>query len=156
MSVSPPTTMLAAAAVAAGAAWLRRRSNAICRRLLAHAAAASAYRGDQRCRRRARGDGGAMSTEQVVERPVKMRADVAALLAGLVTVTLWGSAFVAIRDVGKSISPGSVALGRLLVSLVVLGIAAAIWREPLPRRRDLLLIAAFGVLFLGVYSFVCG
>jgi drug/metabolite transporter (DMT)-like permease len=97
-----------------------------------------------------------MSTEQVVERPVKMRADVAALLAGLVTVTLWGSAFVAIRDVGKSISPGSVALGRLLVSLVVLGIAAAIWREPLPRRRDLLLIAAFGVLVLGVYSFVCG
>ena len=74
-----------------------------------------------------------MSTEQVVERPVEARTDVAALLAGLVTVTLWGSAFVAIRDVGKSISPGSVALGRLLVSLVVLGLAAAIWREPLPR-----------------------
>jgi drug/metabolite transporter (DMT)-like permease len=94
-----------------------------------------------------------MSTEQAVERPVEMRTDAAAVVAGLVTVTLWGSAFVAIRDVGKSISPGSVALGRLLVSLVVLGLAAAIWREPLPRRRDLLLIAAFGVLFLGVYSF---
>jgi drug/metabolite transporter (DMT)-like permease len=71
-----------------------------------------------------------LSTEQVVERSVEARADVAALLAGLVTVMLWGSAFVAIRDVGKSISPGSVALGRLLVSLVVLGLAAAIWREP--------------------------
>jgi drug/metabolite transporter (DMT)-like permease len=94
-----------------------------------------------------------MSTEQAVERPVEMRTDAAAVVAGLVTVTLWGSAFVAIRDVGKSISPGSVALGRLLVSLVVLGLAAAIWREPLPRRRDLLLVAAFGVLFLGVYSF---
>ena len=94
-----------------------------------------------------------MSTEQIVERPVEARTDVAALLAGLVTVTLWGSAFVAIRDVGKSISPGSVALGRLLVSLVVLGLTAAIWREPLPGRRDLLLIATFGVLFLGVYSF---
>ena len=68
-------------------------------------------------------------------------------------MVLWGSAFVAIRDAGQSLSPGSVALGRLLVSVVVLGIAAAIWREPLPGRRDLLAIAAFGVLWLGVYSF---
>ncbi len=68
------------------------------------------------------------------------------------TVTLWGSAFVAIRDAGQALSPGSLALGRLLVSLVVLGIAASIWREPLPQRRDLLAIAAFGVLFLGLYS----
>jgi drug/metabolite transporter (DMT)-like permease len=51
-----------------------------------------------------------------------------------------------------TLSPGSLALGRLLVSLVVLGAAALIWREPLPGRRDLLRIAAFGVLFLGVYS----
>lgn len=80
------------------------------------------------------------------------RTDVAALAAGLVTVTLWGSAFVAIRDAGRTLSPGSLALGRLLVSLVLLGAAALIWREPLPARRDLLLIAAFGVLFLGVYS----
>jgi drug/metabolite transporter (DMT)-like permease len=70
-----------------------------------------------------------------------------------VTVALWGSAFVAIRAAGETLSPGSVALGRLLVSLVALGIAAAIWREPLPRRRDLLAIAAFGILWLGVYSF---
>ena len=75
-----------------------------------------------------------------------------ALVAALVTVTLWGSAFVAIRDAGETLSPGSIALGRLLVSLVVLGIAAWIVREPLPGRRDLAGIAAFGVLFLGVYS----
>jgi drug/metabolite transporter (DMT)-like permease len=81
-----------------------------------------------------------------------MRADVAAIVAALVTVTLWGSAFVAIRDAGQTLSPGSLALGRLLVSLVVLGGAVAIWRQPLPNRRDLLWIAAFGVLFLGVYS----
>ena len=80
------------------------------------------------------------------------RTDVAALAAGLLTVTLWGSAFVAIRDAGETLSPGSLALGRLLVSLVVLGAAAAIWRERLPARRDLAAIAAFGVLFLGVYS----
>ena len=80
------------------------------------------------------------------------RTDVAALAAGLLTVTLWGSAFVAIRDAGQTLSPGSLALGRLLVSLVVLGVAAAIWREPLPQPPVLLGIAAFGVLFLGVYS----
>jgi drug/metabolite transporter (DMT)-like permease len=80
------------------------------------------------------------------------RTDVAALAAALVTVTLWGSAFVAIRDAGQTLSPGSLALGRLLVALVVLGAAAAVWREPLPERGDVLRIAAFGVLFLGVYS----
>ena len=58
-----------------------------------------------------------------------------ATIAGLVTVMLWGSAFVAIRDVGQTFSPGSVALGRLLVSLTLLGAAAAVRREPLPARR---------------------
>ena len=93
-----------------------------------------------------------MSTGQVVGRPVGTQRDIHALVAGLVTVTVWGSAFVAIRDAGKTLSPGSLALGRLLVSVVVLGVAAWIMREPLPRRRDLAGIAAFGVLFLGVYS----
>jgi drug/metabolite transporter (DMT)-like permease len=83
---------------------------------------------------------------------VTPRTDVGALGAALVTVTVWGSAFVAIRDAGQSLSPGSLALGRLLVSVVVLGVAASIWRAPLPQRRDVLAIAAFGVLFLGVYS----
>ena len=83
---------------------------------------------------------------------VAPRAEVAAVGAALVTVVLWGSAFVAIRDAGKALSPGSLALGRLLVSLLALGVAASIHREPVPQRRDLLRIAAFGVLFLGVYS----
>jgi drug/metabolite transporter (DMT)-like permease len=80
-------------------------------------------------------------------------AELAPLAAGLVVASLWGSAFVAIRDAGNEISPGSLAFGRLLVSLLVLGTAAAITREPLPQRRDLAQIAAYGVLFLGVYSF---
>jgi drug/metabolite transporter (DMT)-like permease len=84
--------------------------------------------------------------------PTAAPTEVAALVAGLVTVTLWGSSFVAIRDAGQTLSPGSLALGRLLVSLVVLGVAVSIRREPLPQRRDVLGIAAFGVLFLGVYS----
>lgn len=84
--------------------------------------------------------------------PAAPRTDVAALVAGLVTVTLWGSAFVGIRAAGESLSPGSVALGRLIVSSAILG-AVAIWRrETLPRRRDLVPIAIYGVLWLGAYS----
>ena len=90
--------------------------------------------------------------EVAAPREAATASDPRALAAGLVTVTLWGSAFVAIRDAGHTLSPGALTLGRLLVSSLILGIAAAVWREPLPARRDLVGIAAFGLLFLGVYS----
>ena len=93
-----------------------------------------------------------MSARAGAAQPVEARTDVAALAAALVTVTAWGSAFVAIRDAVTTLSPGALALGRLLVSLVVLGAAAAIQREPLPARHDLFRIALFGVLWLCVYS----
>ncbi len=83
---------------------------------------------------------------------VRPRTDVAALAAGLFTVTLWGSAFVGIRAAGMAFSPGSLALARLLVSCVVLGAAAAYRRDPLPARRDVFKIAVYGVLWLAVYS----
>jgi drug/metabolite transporter (DMT)-like permease len=84
--------------------------------------------------------------------PAAARTDLAALGAALTTVLLWGSAFVAIRAAGDSMEPGSIALGRLLVSGVLLGAVALARREPLPARRDLLAIGSFGVLWLGVYS----
>jgi drug/metabolite transporter (DMT)-like permease len=89
--------------------------------------------------------------ELVESRPTTL-ANVAPLLAALVTVMAWGSAFVAIRDAGKTLSPGSIALGRLLVSLVVLAPVASVRREPLPEHRHLGRIAVYGVLWLGVYS----
>jgi hypothetical protein len=46
-------------------------------------------------------------------------ADAAGLIAGLVTVAAWGSAFVGIRAAGAALSPGSIALGRLLVSCAI-------------------------------------
>jgi drug/metabolite transporter (DMT)-like permease len=94
-----------------------------------------------------------MTASALVEHPVAARREVAAVSAALVTVALWGSSFVAIRDAGRTLSPGSVALGRLLVSVVILGVAAAIRPEPLPKARDGVRIAAFGILWLGVYSF---
>lgn len=78
--------------------------------------------------------------------------DVPALVAGLITVASWGSAFVAIRAADRTLSPGSIALGRLLVSTAILGAVALARREPLPAKRDLLLIGVYGIAWLGVYS----
>jgi len=83
---------------------------------------------------------------------VAARTDAVALIAGMVTVALWGSAFVGIRAAGEALSPGGLALGRLAVSSAILGTVAFVRREPLPHRRDLLAITAYGVLWLAVYS----
>lgn len=74
------------------------------------------------------------------------------LAAALVTVTLWGSAFVAIRAAADDLSPGALTLGRLIVAALVLGAVYAWRREPLPRRSDLLRIALYGLLWFGAYS----
>ena len=80
------------------------------------------------------------------------RPDVSALVAGVFTVTLWGSAFVGIRAAGAAFSPGSLALARLLVSVVLLSAVAVVRRDPVPARRDLIAIAVYGVLWLAIYS----
>jgi drug/metabolite transporter (DMT)-like permease len=80
--------------------------------------------------------------------------DSPALVAGLTTVIVWGSAFVGIRAAGHVLSPGAITLGRLLVSCIALTAVAAIRRERLPDRTALLPIAIFGLLFLGAYSVV--
>jgi drug/metabolite transporter (DMT)-like permease len=71
--------------------------------------------------------------------------------AGL-TVALWASAFVAIRYADRQLSPGALALGRLLVGSVALGLLVLVRREPLPRRRELIGIAICGVLWFGLYN----
>jgi drug/metabolite transporter (DMT)-like permease len=68
------------------------------------------------------------------------------------TVAFWASAFVAIRYADRELSPGAVALGRLLVGSLALGVLVAVRREPLPRRRDLAGIAVCGVLWFGLYN----
>ena len=80
------------------------------------------------------------------------------LLAAGVTVVLWASAFVVIRSAGHSFGPGSMALGRMLVAALVLGVLVAVRRRGarataplLPRGRTLGLVAAYGVLWFGAY-----
>ena len=76
------------------------------------------------------------------------------LIVGAVglTVALWASAFVAIRYADRQLSPGALALGRLLVGSVALGLLVLVRREPLPRRRELIGIAVCGVLWFALYN----
>src|SRR6185437_14661122 len=69
-----------------------------------------------------------------------------------VTIALWASAFVAIRYADRELSPGALALGRLLVGSIALGLLVLIRREPLPGRRQLAGIVLCGVLWFGVYN----
>jgi drug/metabolite transporter (DMT)-like permease len=75
-----------------------------------------------------------------------------ALGAGLVTVTLWASAFVAIRSASQHLSPGALALGRLTIASAALGLIALWRREPLPSRRDVATIALVGFFWFGLYN----
>jgi drug/metabolite transporter (DMT)-like permease len=75
-----------------------------------------------------------------------------ALGAALVTVILWASAFVGIRAAATDLSPGALAVGRLIVGSVALGVVVALRRPPWPARRDLAWIAACGVVWFGAYN----
>lgn len=72
----------------------------------------------------------------------------------LVTVVVWASAFVGIRAVGDTFSPGSLSLGRLVVGAVALTFFARPWRVALPRGRALVLVVLYGVVWFGAYNIV--
>jgi drug/metabolite transporter (DMT)-like permease len=75
-----------------------------------------------------------------------------ALAAAGITVVLWASAFVGIRDVADTFSPGSIALGRLGVGVLSLG-AILLRRGWTPvGRRDLALIIGSGLLWFALYN----
>jgi drug/metabolite transporter (DMT)-like permease len=74
------------------------------------------------------------------------------LLAALLTVTLWASAFVGIRSAGRHLAPGPLALGRLLVASAVLGALMLARRRPLPPRRALTGIVLCGLLWFAAYN----
>jgi drug/metabolite transporter (DMT)-like permease len=84
--------------------------------------------------------------------PAAGRTEPLALAAAALTLVLWASAFVGIRAAGNDLSPGSLALGRLLVGGAVLGAIVAVRREPLPRARDLPLVALCGLLWFAAYN----
>ncbi len=76
-----------------------------------------------------------------------------AVTAAGITVVAWASAFVAIRWVGHSFSPGPLALGRLLLGCIALGALLAAQRAWVPPTRwEWGLLAVCGVAWFGVYN----
>ncbi len=78
------------------------------------------------------------------------------LVAVAVTLLLWASAFVAIRHLGTTFSPGALSLGRLAVGTVALGavLAATLSRRrwQRPSGRDWWRLVGIGVLWFGLYN----
>ncbi|GGK99426.1 DMT family transporter [Nocardia jinanensis] len=74
-----------------------------------------------------------------------------ALLAAVVTVVLWASAFVFIRTAGADFSPGALALGRLFSASVVLVTILLVTGTGLPPRSAFRGILVSGVLWFGIY-----
>ena len=72
--------------------------------------------------------------------------------AVVVTLLAWASAFVAIRAVGDDLSPGALALGRLLVGTAVLGVLLVGRGWVRPTSREWALIGVCGVGWFGVYN----
>ena len=93
-----------------------------------------------------------MATIETTAHASADRERLLALGAGLVTVTLWASAFVGIRSASHHLSPGALAFGRLTIASLALG-SIVLWRrEPLPGRRDVALIALVGLFWFGLYN----
>ncbi|CUR55451.1 conserved membrane hypothetical protein [metagenome] len=72
--------------------------------------------------------------------------------AAACTLFFWASAFVAIRHLGETVTPGALTLSRLTVASVVLA-ALVFRRKPTwPARSDWPLLLACGVMWFGVYN----
>jgi drug/metabolite transporter (DMT)-like permease len=75
------------------------------------------------------------------------------LIAIIVTVLAWASAFIVIRGTAPYFDGGAVALGRLVIGTVLLGVVVAIGRRWVwPTRREWISIAVFGVAWFGGYN----
>ncbi|PZQ92026.1 MAG: EamA family transporter [Leifsonia xyli] len=75
------------------------------------------------------------------------------LLAIAFTLLAWASAFIVIRGVAPEIGGGALALGRLLVGSVALGVlmlAARRWVRP--TGREWVLLALYGIAWFGAYN----
>ncbi|MET3206320.1 UNVERIFIED_ORG: drug/metabolite transporter (DMT)-like permease [Arthrobacter sp. UYEF13] len=88
-------------------------------------------------------------------RPSPGRPNALGVAAVVVTVVLWASAFVGIRAIGPTFSPGSLTLGRLAVAAVVLGalvLPQLAKSKLLPRGREWWPILGYGVMWFGGYN----
>lgn len=92
-----------------------------------------------------------MITVKPIRRPAAS-ASTLVLIAIVVTVLAWASAFIVIRGVAPYFSGGPLALGRLLVGMVLLSLLLIGRRWVKPSGREWLLILVFGVAWFGIYN----
>ena len=69
-----------------------------------------------------------------------------------VTLLLWASAFVAIRHLADTFTPGSMSLGRLVVGALCLGVVAVSRGLVRPTGRQWVSLVTIGVLWFGIYN----
>ncbi|MEO7122943.1 MAG: DMT family transporter [Lacisediminihabitans sp.] len=74
------------------------------------------------------------------------------IVAIVITVLAWASAFLVIRGVAPHFSGGALALGRLLVGAVLLSLVLIGHRWVKPSGDEWLLLLVFGVAWFGVYN----
>jgi drug/metabolite transporter (DMT)-like permease len=74
------------------------------------------------------------------------------LIAIVVTLIAWASAFVVIRGVSPHFGGGSLALARLAVGFVVLAFTMIGRKWVAPTRREWVLIVVFGIAWFGAYN----
>lgn len=92
-----------------------------------------------------------MTTVKPTRRPVAS-ASTLVLIAIVVTVLAWASAFIVIRGVGPYFSGGPLALGRLLVGMILLSLLLIGRQWVKPTGREWLLILVFGIAWFGIYN----
>jgi drug/metabolite transporter (DMT)-like permease len=85
-------------------------------------------------------------------KPTESRSALLVLAAIVVTVLAWASAFLVIRGAGPHFSAGALALGRLIVGAVALSAFQLGRRWVRPTGRDVLFVAAFGILWFSAYN----
>jgi drug/metabolite transporter (DMT)-like permease len=74
------------------------------------------------------------------------------LVAVVITVLSWASAFVVIRGTGQHFSGGGLALARLTVGTVLLGLLMFRVKWVRPTGREWVALALFGVAWFGAYN----
>ena len=74
------------------------------------------------------------------------------LAAALVSICLWSSAYVGIRAATRTIAPGALALGRLTIGSVLLGVILARRGAVRPTGREVGLLCLAGFLWFGLYN----
>jgi drug/metabolite transporter (DMT)-like permease len=84
--------------------------------------------------------------------PTRRQAGLGTLLAAVVTILTWGSAFAGIRVGLGAYTPAHLALLRFAVASLALAAYAAATHMPLPARRDLPGLALIGAVGIAFYN----